>query len=88
MHMENLNMNSSTLQRFTERHRAAIASVLALLFISALAGYEHWATAQGKADDDRQIAEHACVPLAHDNGKPDRILCPGNVVISKPSPVL
>lgn len=85
--MENLTLNSSALQRFTQRHRATIAAVLALLVVAALAGYEHWSTVQSRADDDRQIAEHGCMRMPHENGKPDRILCPGNVVISKKPPV-
>ena len=83
--MENLTLNSSALQRFAARHRATIAGLVAVLFISALVGYDHWATVLHKADEDRQIADHACERIPHEDGKPNRILCPGNVVLSKRS---
>lgn len=86
--MANLTMICSDLQSFAERYRATIAALLAILFIAALAGYDHWSTVQSRADENRQIAEHGCMRMPHEDGKPDRILCPGNVVISKQSPVL
>ncbi|MBW5287881.1 hypothetical protein [Burkholderia gladioli] len=84
---ENLTLSGSPLQRFAARHSAALAGLGAVLAIALLVGSEQWVSAQRQADEDRQIAEHGCSRLAPEAGKPARILCPGNRIISRPSPV-
>ncbi|MBA9902256.1 MULTISPECIES: hypothetical protein [Burkholderiaceae] len=77
----------SLLKRFVVRHRGALSALAAVLLFAVVIAWDQWESAQRQAQENRQIAEHGCTKLPPEAGKPDRILCPGNRIIARPSPV-
>jgi hypothetical protein len=68
--------------------RTKLAGISALLISAAFIAYSQWQANDSAKQDERDIVAHECTKLAPVAGQPDRILCPGNRIITRPAPIL
>lgn len=69
--------------------RKAIGYAKGALAVGLVAGFfagQSWYVDQGRAEDQRRLIENSCM---HVTGDANKVICqPGNVVFTRPAPVL